>query len=126
MKKVVGAPLVFNGKQIPLSRGISANGFVFVSGQVPLKDGKLSDGDIETQTGIALDNVRDILREAGCTLADVVKTNVWLTDAADFPRFNAVYAEYFPSEPPARSLVVSQLVVNAKVEVEAIAYRPEK
>ena len=126
MKKVVGAPLVFNGKQIPLSRGISANGFVFVSGQVPLKDGKLSDGDVETQTRIVLDNVRDILREAGCTLADVLKTNVWLTDAADFPRFNAVYAEYFPSEPPARSLVVSQLVVNAKVEVEAIACRPEK
>ncbi|MGI9464747.1 MAG: RidA family protein, partial [Aestuariivirgaceae bacterium] len=60
-----------------------------------------------------------------CELGDVVKAMVWLTDRADFAGFNAVYGDYFPHDPPARSAVVSDLLVDVKVEVEVVAYRPQ-
>ena len=65
-----------------------------------------------------------ILKEAGCSLADVVKVTVFLEDARDFARFNKVYAEHF-SHLPARSTIETRLVVDAKIEIEAIAYRPD-
>jgi len=61
---------------------------------------------------------------AGCELGDVVKAMIWLRDRADFPGFNEVYAEYFPSEPPARSAVISELLVDVRVEIEVVAYSP--
>ncbi len=67
---------------------------------------------------------KSTLTEAGCVLGDVVKTMVWLRERSDFPGFNAVYGEYFPNEPPARSAVVSELLVDVRVEVEVVAYRP--
>jgi len=118
--------MVFNGKQIPLSRGIGTEELVFVSGQVPIRDGKMVGGGIQDQTRATLDNIKSILTEAGCTMADVIKCTVWLTDKADFGAFNEVYAEYFPSEPPARSCVVSALVVDAKIEIEAIAVKGKR
>ena len=81
-------------------------------------------GSIEEQTRAVLDEIKATLALAGCTLADVVKAMVWLTDRADFPGFNAVYAEYFPEQPPARSAVVSDLLVDVRVEVEVVAYKP--
>ena len=124
-KQVIGGPLVIGGRQLSLSRAIRAGDFVFLTGQIPMRDGApLTTGSIEEQTRAVLDDIRGTLAEAGCDLADVVKAMVWLTDRADFPGFNAVYAEYFPHEPPTRSAVVSDLLVDARVEVEVIAYKP--
>ena len=124
-KQVIGGPLVIGGRQLSLSRAIRAGDFVFLTGQIPMRDGApMTTGSIEEQTRAVLDDIRATLAEAGCGLADVVKAMVWLTDRADFPGFNAVYAEYFPDEPPARSAVVNDLLVDARVEVEVIAYKP--
>jgi len=64
------------------------------------------------------------LAMAGCEMKDVAKAMVWLRDRADFPGFNAVYGEYFPIDPPTRSAVVSELLVDVRVEVEVVAYKP--
>jgi 2-iminobutanoate/2-iminopropanoate deaminase len=86
----------------PYSPAIRANGFVFVSGQGPLdpKTGEVFRGDIGEQTRLVLENIRAILAAAGSSLHEVVKTNVYLTDIADFAAMNEVYATFFPSEPP--------------------------
>jgi len=81
-------------------------------------------GTIEDQTRAVLEDIKKTLGEAGCAMSDVVKAMVWLTDRADFPGFNAVYGEYFPEDPPARSAVVNGLLVDVRVEVEVVAYRP--
>lgn len=124
-KEVIGGPLVIGGRTLSLSRAIRAGDFVFLTGQVPFKDGAvMTTGTIEEQTRAVLDDIRATLKLAGCELADVVKAMVWLRDRADFPGFNAVYAEYFPEAPPARSAVVSDLLVDVRVEVEVVAYKP--
>ena len=125
-KKVIGEPLVIGGRMLSLSRAIRAGDFVFLTGQVPFKDGAVMiEGSIEEQTRAVLDDIEATLAEAGCGLEDVVKAMVWLRDRADFPGFNAVYGEYFPKDPPARSAVLNELLVDVRVEVEVIAYRPE-
>jgi reactive intermediate/imine deaminase len=122
---VIGAPVSIGGRQLSLSRAIRAGDFVFLTGQIPMRDGEVvTDGSIEEQTRIVLDLIRGTLDEAGCELRDVVKSMVWLRERADFPGFDAVYAEYFPEDPPARSAVLSELLVDVRVEVEVIAYRP--
>jgi reactive intermediate/imine deaminase len=124
-KQVIGEPLVIGGRRLSLSRAIRAGDFVFLTGQIPLKDGApLVTGSIEEQTRAVLEDIKKTLAEADCTLADVVKAMVWLTDRADFPGFNSVYGEYFPDQPPARSAVVSDLLVDVRVEVEVVAYKP--
>jgi len=125
-KTVIGGPLEIGGRVLSLSKAIRAGDFVFLTGQIPMKDGApLTTGSIEDQTRAVLDDITATLAEAGCKRADVVKAMVWLRDRADFPGFNAVYAEYFPTEPPARSAVVSDLLVDCRVEVEVVAYRPQ-
>jgi len=124
-KQVIGGPLVIGGRKLSLSKAIRAGDFVFLTGQIPFKDGQvMTTGSVEEQTRAVLEDIRATLTEAGCTLADVVKAMVWLRDRADFPGFNAVYGEYFPQDPPARSAVVSELLVDVRVEVEVVAYRP--
>lgn len=124
-KQVIGGPLVIGGRKLTLSRAIRAGDFVFLTGQVPFKDGQvMTTGTIEDQTRAVLDDIKATLAEAGCALSDVVKAMVWLRDRADFPGFNAVYGEYFPEEPPTRSAVVSDLLVDVRVEVEVVAYKP--
>ncbi|GAC1336624.1 MAG: RidA family protein [Beijerinckiaceae bacterium] len=110
---------------LPFSPGVRAGDFVFVSGQIP-RDGKggVHAGSIEAQTEAAIVQISRILNEAGCSLADVVKVTVWLEDARDFARFNKVYSEHF-SGMPARSTVEARLMVDAKIEIEAVAYRPD-
>jgi reactive intermediate/imine deaminase len=115
---------VFGTSHVPLSPAVRAGDFVFVSGQVPVVDGKVVPGGIAAETRAVLENIRDCLELAGCTLADVVKTTVWLRDRDDFPAFNAVYAEFFPVDPPARTTAESRLMIDIAVEIEAIAYRP--
>ncbi|MCB2121032.1 RidA family protein [Albidovulum sp.] len=124
-KQVIGEPIVINGRRLSLSRAIRAGDFVYLTGQVPMKDGVvMTTGTIEDQTRVVLDEITKTLTQAGCTRDDVIKAMVWLVDRADFPGFNAVYGEYFPNDPPARSAVVSDLLVDVKVEVEVIAYKP--
>src|SRR5210317_1060290 len=124
-KQVIGGPLEINGRVLSLSRAIRAGDFVFVTGQVPMHDGKpMTDGSIEEQTRACIESLRDILSEAGCELADVVKSMVWLKRREDFPGFNAVYAEYFPEEPPTRSALISDFLIDILVEIECVAYRP--
>ncbi|HUS55619.1 MAG TPA: RidA family protein [Thermohalobaculum sp.] len=124
-KQVIGGPLVIGGRTLSLSRAIRAGDFVYLTGQIPLHDGApMITGTIEQQTRAVLDDINATLAQAGCTLSDVVKSMVWLVDRADFPGFNAVYGEYFPHDPPARSAVVSDLLVDVRVEIEVVAYRP--
>ncbi len=124
-KEVIGGPLEIGGRILSLSRAIRAGDFVFLTGQIPMQDSvPMTTGSVEEQTRAILDDIKTTLALAGCELEDVVKAMVWLRDRADFPGFNAVYGEYFPVEPPTRSAVVSDLLVDIRVEVEVTAYRP--
>jgi reactive intermediate/imine deaminase len=124
-KRVIGGPLVIDGRRLSLSKAMRAGDFVYVTGQVPFQDGApMTTGTVEEQTHVVIEQIREILGEAGCTLDDVVKAMVWLRDRSDFPGFNQVYDEYFPDAPPARSAVVSDLLVDVRVEVEVVAYKP--
>lgn len=124
-KQIIGGPLEIGGRVLSLSRAIRAGDFVFLTGQIPMRDGvPMTDGTVEDQTRAILNDIKDTLGLAGCAMSDVVKSMVWLRDRADFPGFNAVYGEYFPVEPPTRSAVVSDLLVDVRVEVEVVAYKP--
>ena len=124
-KEVIGSPLEINGRVLSLSRAIRAGDFVFLTGQIPMRDGApMTDGSIQEQTRAVLNDITETLATADCGREDVVKAMVWLRNRADFPGFNEIYAEYFPIEPPTRSAIVSDLLVDARVEVEVMAYRP--
>lgn len=108
----------------PYSVAIRQNGFVFLSGQIPLDPAtnQIVEGGIEAQTRRVLDNIAAVLEGAGLTLADVVKTTVYLKDMSEFSKMNDVYATYFKERPPARSTVeVSRLPRDVDVEIEALA-----
>ena len=125
MKQVIGEPLVINGRELSLSRAIRAGDFVFLTGQIPMRDGlPMTDGSIEDQTRACIESIGDILQEAGCELGDVVKSMVWLKNRDDFGGFNTVYAEYFPEQPPTRSAVVCDFLIDILVEIECVAYKP--
>ncbi|NIR29357.1 MAG: RidA family protein [Gammaproteobacteria bacterium] len=120
-----GSPKGPGGLVLPFSKAVRAGDFIFVSGQMGFgPDGTLAAGGIEPETRQALENIKAVLSQAECTLDDVVKCTAWLDDPRDFAPFNKIYGEYFGDDPPARSTVHSQLVLDAKVEVEAIAYKP--
>jgi reactive intermediate/imine deaminase len=113
------------GQRLPFSPAIRAGDFVFVSGQVGLNEhGEIETGGIEAQTRQSLKNLESVLALAGCSLKDVIKVTVWLDDTRDFWTFNRVYQEYFPENPPARSCVRAQMMVDCKVEIEVTAYKP--
>jgi 2-iminobutanoate/2-iminopropanoate deaminase len=108
----------------PYSQAIRAEGLVFVSGQIPLDpgSGELVEGDIAAQTRQCLRNIQAILEVANSSLAQVVKTTVFLADINDFAAMNAAYAEFFPNDPPARSAFqVVALPKGARIEIEAMA-----
>ena len=124
-KQIIGDPIVIGGRKLSLSRAVRAGDYVFLTGQIPFKDGEpMTSGTIEEQTRVVLDLISETLGEAGCTRDDVVKAMVWLRERADFPGFNEVYSEYFPTDPPARSAVLNELLVDVRVEVEVVAYKP--
>ena len=109
----------------PYSQAIRAGGFLFVSGQVPLdpRTGTLVPGGVAEQTQRVLDNLAAVLRAGGLTLAEVVKTTVFMTDLGRFAEMNEVYAKAFPAPAPARATVqVSALPRGAQVEIEAVAW----
>ena len=110
---------------LPFSPAIRAGDFIFVSGQVGFdKDKRIVAGGVEAEARQTLQNIADILALDGASLADVVKCTVWLDDARDFAAFNKVFAESFPGRKPARSTVESRLMIDARIEIDAIAYRP--
>ncbi|MFI3206354.1 MAG: RidA family protein [Clostridia bacterium] len=108
----------------PYSQAVKANGFVFVSGQIPInpETGDFAGDDIISQTRQCLKNIMAILTEAKLGMADVVKVNVFLKDMNSFSDMNAVYAEFFTENFPARAAVeVARLPKDVLVEIEAIA-----
>jgi 2-iminobutanoate/2-iminopropanoate deaminase len=110
----------------PYSQAIATGNFVFCSGQVALEPatGVFVEGDVRVQTRRALENLSGVLNAAGSSLAQVVKTTVFLVSMSDFAAMNEVYAEFFPGDPPARSTIaVAELPKGARVEIEAIALR---
>ncbi len=111
----------------PYSVAIATDNLVFVSGQLGIDaaSGLIVEGGIQAQTRTALTNLRSVLASAGSSLEQVVKTTVFLTDMAQFAEMNAVYAEFFTSNFPARSAIqVAALPKGGIVEVEAIAVLP--
>ena len=122
-----GQPPVASDRQArPFTPAVRAGDFVYVSGQVPAgENGEIVPGGIEAQTRQVFANIERVLALAGCTLRDVCKCNVWLHDARDFGAFNRVYLEHFPGDKPARSTVESRLMVDAKVEIDCVAYKPK-
>ncbi|MCP1200244.1 RidA family protein [Notoacmeibacter sp. MSK16QG-6] len=112
------------GQKRPFAKAVRAGDFVYVSGQVPTVDGEVVAGGIVAQTEAVFANITAVLKLAGCGLEHVVKVNVWLDDPRDFSSFNAVFEKYFIDSPPARSTVRSELMVDAKVEMDVIAYKP--
>jgi len=122
-KKVIqteGAPKAIG----PYSQAIQAGNFLFLSGQIPLdpKSGELVKGDIRKQTQQVLENIKGILESQGLGTENVVKATLFLKDIGNFNQVNEVYANYFPSSPPARSTVeVAKLPRDADIEIEVIA-----
>lgn len=126
-KQVIGGPIVIGGRRITVSKAIRAGDMVYLTGQIPFRNGEpMTTGTIEEQTRVTIEAIRDTLAEAGCELSDVVKSMVWLRDKEDFPGFNQVYGEYFPVEPPTRSAVVGTMLVDVRIELEVVAYKPLK
>ncbi len=108
----------------PYSQAVEDGGFVFTSGILPMDPvtGEIYSGDVQVQTELILNNLSAILKEAGCTLKNVVKTTVFMTDLTKFAEMNATYASFFTENPPARSTVqVTALPKGSVVQIEAIA-----
>lgn len=125
MITVVGkSPVLSNGRTIPLSPAVQAGGLLFLSGQLGMDDsGKVVGDDITSQTRQAVARLEKVLALAGGRREQIIKVSVWLTDKDDFAAFNQVYAELFPSNPPARSTVISGLLIpGARVEIDAVAF----
>ena len=125
MKKVIStskAPAAIG----PYSQAIEVNGMVFLSGQIPINPatGEFVEGGVKEQTVQVFENIKNVLSEAGLTTANIVKTTVFIADMSMFAEMNAVYANYFDSDFPARSAVaVKALPKGALVEIECIAVR---
>jgi 2-iminobutanoate/2-iminopropanoate deaminase len=109
----------------PYSHGVRIGDLLFCAGQIPIvpATGQLLAGDIRAQTQRVLENIKIILHDQGLTLANVVKTTVFMTNLADFSKMNEVYGGFFDKDPPARTTVqVAALPRGAQVEIEAIAH----
>jgi 2-iminobutanoate/2-iminopropanoate deaminase len=120
---VAGAPKAAG----PYAQGIVANGFVYTAGQTPRDpaSGKQVEGDIAVQTNRVLDNLEAVLKGAGCTLQDVVKVTVFMTDLAEFGSMNEAFARRFGGHRPARTTVqVDRLPGNALLEIDLVARLP--
>jgi reactive intermediate/imine deaminase len=111
------------GQHLPFARAVQADGWLYVSGQVPMAAGELVAGNMTAQSRQAIRNLLSILEEAGYGPEHVVRCGVWIDDPRDFAAFNAVFREYFGEHPPARSCVVSSMVVDCKVEIDCVAWK---
>lgn len=114
------------GQHLPFSRAVEAGGWLYISGQTPMKDGEIVEGSIIEQSRLAIQNCLDIMDAATFTLADIVHVKVILTDARYFQSFNKVFSDFFSEHPPARICCVADLVVDCKVEVDITCFNPSK
>jgi len=119
---------IIKAKKSPPPKGkyshiVIGGSFVFLSGQLPLTPGgELVHGDIKTQTRQVLENIKNMLEEAGSSLTKVLRMGVYVTDINDFESMNEVYSEFFPKQPPARTtLIVSEFPPGVRIEIDAIA-----
>lgn len=123
----LGAPPLASDRQVrPFSPAVRAGDFIYVSGQVPVdKNGELVVGGIEAQTRQVMENIKTVLALAGATFDDVCKSTCWLQDARDFGAFNRIYMSYFGENKPARSTTEARLMIDARVEIDVVAYKPK-
>lgn len=123
MKKIIYTPDAPEALG-PYSQATEINGMLFISGQVPINPatGKVVEGDITAQTEQVMENISAILKEAGYSFSDVVKSTCLLSDMANFGAMNAVYGKYYSENPPARAaFAVKELPLSVMVEIETIA-----
>lgn len=110
----------------PYSQAVKAGNHLYVSGQIALDpaSGELKVESIEEETSLVMQNLGNVLKAAGCTFSDVVKTTIFLSDMALFPKVNEIYAHFFSVDPPARETVaVKELPKSVNVEISVIAYK---
>ena len=110
---------------LPFHPAVRAGDFIFISGQVAKDaDGNMISGTIEAETAGTIESIKRILAEEGATLADVVRVTTYLDDARDFGRYNKIFGECFKNAVLARTTVEARAVINTKIEMDAIAYKP--
>lgn len=112
---------------LPFYPGVRAGDFIFISGQVAKDaDGNMISGTIEVETAATIEGIKRILAFEGAELSDVVRVTTYLEDTRDFGRYNKVFTEHFKGATLARTTVQARAVVNTKIEMDAIAYKPLK
>jgi 2-iminobutanoate/2-iminopropanoate deaminase len=110
---------------LPFYPAVRAGDFIFVSGQVAKDaDGNMCVGNIEEETRWTIETIRRILQEGGADLSDVVRVTTYLDDTRNFGRYNKIFGEYFKDATLARTTVEARAVIDCKIEMEAIAYKP--
>jgi 2-iminobutanoate/2-iminopropanoate deaminase len=120
-------PIGKKNPNLPFHPAVRAGDFIFVSGQVAKHpDGSMISGTIEEETRGTIEAIGRILAEEGASLADVVRVTTYLGDARDFGRYNRVFGELFGEAVLARTTVEARAVINTKIEMDAIAYRPRR
>ena len=119
-------PIGKKNPNLPFHPAVRAGDFIFVSGQVA-KDasGNMIDGTIEEETAGTIELIKRILAEDGASLANVVRVTTYLADSRDFGRYNKIFAEHFKDAVLARTTVEARAVINTKIEMDAVAYRPK-
>ena len=121
-----GGIIGIHGRRVPFAQAVEAGDWLHVSSQVPMVDGVIIGGTIEDQTRQTITNLLAIVKDAGYELSDIVRCGVWLEDARDFFPFNRVFSEVFGEHLPARTSIVASMVIGCKVEMDCIAYKPER
>ena len=118
-------PIGKRNPALPFHPAVRAGDFIYVSGQVPKdENGSMCVGNIEEETRWTLESIRRILKLDGADLSDVVKVTVYLADARNFGRYNKIFAEYFPEGRVSRTTVEARAVIECKIEMDAVAYKP--
>jgi 2-iminobutanoate/2-iminopropanoate deaminase len=120
-------PIGKKNPNLPFHPAVRAGDYIFVSGQVAKDaEGNMISGTIEVETKGTIEAIARILAEEGATLADVVRVTTYLDDVRDFGRYNKVFGEYFKDAVLARTTVEARAVINTKVEMDAIVYKPKR
>ncbi len=118
-------PIGKRNPNLPFHPAVRAGDFIYVSGQVPKDEaGNMCYGNIEEETRSTLEALRRILQLDGADLSDVVKVTVYLADARNFGRYNKIFGEYFPDGGISRTTVEARAVIECKIEMDAVAYKP--
>jgi reactive intermediate/imine deaminase len=118
-------PIGKKNPNLPFHPAVRAGDFIFVSGQVAKdENGTMLSGTIEQETEGTIKSIERILAEEGATLDDVVRVTTYLEDTRDFGRYNKVFGQYFTNAGLARTTVEARAVINTKIEMDAIAYKP--